>query len=385
MEQPEGFQVKPKDNVQLVCKLNKSIYGLKQCGRNWNKMLHDFLIENGFVQSQADYCIYTKLSDKENVILLVWVDDIVVAASSEVCLREVKEKLQSKFKMKDLGNLSHFIRIDFTQKVGTIKMNQSRYIDKILERFGVADCKARATPSEIKCDLTPEGNKTDQRRYREMLGSLIYIMTCTRPDISWIVSRLSQYMSDPREKHTTALKHVYRYLQGTKYYELCCNKCDTKLELMGYSDADWANDTEDRKSTTGYCFSLSQGGAIVSWKTKKQQTVALSTCEAEYVALAATVQEALYLTQLLKDMDHNFKQTVTVFEDNQGTIRLAKNPVNRQRSKQVDIKYHFIRSNVLQGKIILVYCPTESMVADVFTKSSTRGNIEKFSSYMFGI
>lgn len=154
---------------------------------------------------------------------------------------------------------------------------------------------------------------------------------------------------------------------------------------MEYSEADWANDTEDRKSTTGYCFSLSQGGAIVSWKTKKQQTVALSTCEAEYVALAATVQEALYLSQLLKDMDHNLEQTTKVFEDNQGTIHLAKNPVNRQRSKHVDIKYNFIRSNVLQGKIVLVYCPTENMVADVFTKSSTRAKVDKFSSYMFGI
>ena len=121
-----------------------------------------------------------------------------------------------------------------------------------------------------------------------------------------------------------------------------------------------------------------------SWKTKKQQTVALSTCEAEYVALTATIQEALYLAQILKDMDHSFEQTATVFEDNQGTIRLAKNPVNRQRTKHVDIKYHFIRSNVLQGKIVLVYCPTENMAADVFTKSATRAKIEKFCSYMFG-
>lgn len=192
MDQPEGFQVHQNNDVKLVCKLNKSISGLKQSGRNWNMMLHEFLIENEFVQSQADHCIYTKVSETEKVILLVWVDDIVVAASSVICLKEVKGKLQSKFKMKDLGNLSHFIGIDFTQKVDTVNMNQSRYIEKILERFGMADCTARVTPSEIKCDLAPEGDKTDQRRYREMLGSLIYIMTCTRPDISWIVSRLSQ-------------------------------------------------------------------------------------------------------------------------------------------------------------------------------------------------
>lgn len=124
-------------------------------------------------------------------------------------------------------------------------MNQSSYIEKILERIGMTDCKARATPSEIKCDLTPEGDKKDQRRYREMLGSLIYIMTCTRTDICYIVSRLSEYMSDPKEKHMTAVKHVYRYLQGTKGHELCYNKCGTKLQLIGYSDANWTNDAED--------------------------------------------------------------------------------------------------------------------------------------------
>lgn len=171
------------------------------------------------------------------------------------------------------------------------------------------DCKARATPSEAKCDLTPEGDQTVQRKYREMLGSLIYIMSCTRPDISWIVSKLSQYLSEPREKHMTAVKHVYRYLKGTKDVELCYKKCVNKLELTGYSDADWANDPDDRKSTTGYCFSLNKDGAVISWKTKKQQTVALSTCEAEYMALAATIQEALYLTQLLKDMDCCFQGT----------------------------------------------------------------------------
>lgn len=386
MEQPEGFHVKSKKGVQLVCKLNKSIYGLKQSGRNWNLMLHDFLLESEFVQSQTDNCIYTKMSDNEKVILLVWVDDIVVAASNEQCLKEVKEKLKSKFKMKDLGQLTHFIGIDFTQTEGTVKMNQSRYIDKILQRFGMSECKSRATPSEIKCDLTPEGDQTDQRQYRGMLGSLIYIMTCTRPDISWIVSKLSQHMSNPKEKHMVAVKHVYRYLKGTKNFELCYSKSDTKPELMGFSDADWANDPEDRKSTTGYCFSLNKDGAIVSWKTRKQPTVALSTCEAEYVALAATIQEAFYLKQLLKDIDPSFQHTTTtIFEDNQGTIRLAKNPVNRQRSKHVDIKYHFIRSSVMEGNVDLVYCPTESMVADVFTKSATRAKIDRFCPYMFGI
>ena len=209
-------------------------------------------------------------------------------------------------------------------------------------------------------------------------------MTCTRPDICWIVTKLSQYLSRPLKCHWVAAKHVLRYLKGTLDYELCYKKCND-FALIGYSDADWASSTDDRRSTTGYCFSLTKTGPLISWKSRKQPTVALSSCEAEYIALAAATQESLYLIQLLNNIGIGKKQGhVLIFEDNQGTIALAKNPVNHQRSKHIDIRYHFIRSELNRGRVVLEYCPTNEMVADCMTKPMTRFKLEAFKSYVFG-
>ncbi len=265
-------------------------------------------------------------------------------------------------------------------------MNQKRYILRILERFSMSDCKPRSIPCEQKLDYNSDSDPVDPKRYREAVGSLIYLMTCTRPDLSWIVSKLSQYLSDPYEQHWSTVKHVMRYLKGTIDHELCYKKSDEKLKLVAYSDADWASDLNDRRSTTGYCFSLTQDGPLISWKSKKQSTVALSTCEAEYIALAVTAQESMYLVQLLNSMDNDCLYIpVQIFEDNQGAIALSKNPVCRQRCKHVDVRYHFIRSALSNGKVTVEYCPTEEMVADVMTKPVTKFKLEKFKSFMFGM
>ena len=201
-----------------------------------------------------------------------------------------------------------------------------------------------------------------------------------------MVSKLSQYFAEPTEEQWVTVKHVLRYLRGTKGRELCFRRNDSeKLGLLAYSDADWAADTTDRRSTTGYCVSLSRNSSLISWKTRKQPTVALSTCEAEYMALASTIQECIYLEQLLEGIDGYEYTETTVYEDNQGTIALAKNPVSRQRCKHVDIKYHFIRSTVNDGKVTLVYCPTDEMVADVMTKPVTKLKLRKFTGLMFGV
>ena len=209
-------------------------------------------------------------------------------------------------------------------------------------------------------------------------------MTCTRPDLSWIVSRLSQTLSNPRTGDLIAAKHVLRYLKGTVDYELCFKKSDADLQLTAYSDSDWASCLEDRRSTTGYCCTLTEGGPLISWKSRKQPTVAISTCEAEYVALANTAQECLYLTQLLNGMYKKVHQSMKVSVDNQGAIALSKNPVNRQRSKHIDIKYHFVREMYVKGMIDIVYCPTQDMVADILTKPPTKCKLDNFKSIVFG-
>lgn len=384
MEQPEGFEIQGDKGEKLVYKLNKSLYGLKQSGRNWNQMLYKHLVENGFEQSPSDHCVYTKQTEEEMVVVVIWVDDMIIGASNERLLYETKQMMTDKFKMKDLGKLSYFLGIEFEQGDGYVKMSQKRYIQKMLEKYGMSDCKPRATPCEHKpeqgCD-----EPVDSRKYREVVGSLIYLMMCTRPDICWIVTKLSQHLSSPLEVHWVAVKHVLRYLKGTVDYELCFRKSKHGLKLIGYSDADWASSEDDRRSTSGYCFSLNEKGPLISWKSRKQSTVALSSCEAEYIALAAAVQESLYLRQLLCDIGHKDQdEPVLIFEDNQGTIALAGNPVNRQRSKHIDIRYHFIRSELSKGKVMLKYCPTADMLADVMTKPAKKFQLNKFNTLIFG-
>lgn len=383
MEQPEGFEISSKKG-KLVYKLNRSLYGLKQSGRNWNMILNSFLLENDFVRNCVDPCVYTKHVKDQMIVILVWVDDLIIATSNNSLLCEVKELMKNKYHMKDLGKLSYFLGIEFDQGKDYIKMSQQKYVYKVLEKFEMTNCKPRSTPSEQKPDFD-SGDSFDSRKYREAVGSLIYAMTCTRPDICWVVTKLSQYLSDPNTKHWIAVKHVLRYLKGTIDFGLSYKKDEDGLALVGYSDADWASSIDDRRSTTGYCFSLTKTGPLVSWKSKKQPTVALSSCEAEYMALAATTQESLYLKQLLSEMDIGHKyECAVIFEDNQGTIALSKNSMTQQRSKHIDVRYHFIRSELNDGRIVIQYCPTNDMKADIMTKSATKFKLDRFKTYIFG-
>ena len=385
LEQPEGY-AQSNTGEKLVWKLQKSLYGLKQSGRNWNALLHAYLTENGFKQNPADNCQYTKENQNEKVIVIVWVDDLIIAGNNEEVVKCVKRMLTERFKMKDLGRLNYFLGIDFSQSEGQVTMTQERYANKILSRFGMKDCKPRETPCESKLEFSDNAEKlADSRIYREAVGSLVYLATCTRPDLSFVVSKLSQHLAEPSEEHWNTVKHVFRYLRGTTDRGLCFKK-DHKndLGLIVHSDADWASDATDRRSTTGYCVSMSERSSLISWKSRKQPTVALSTCEAEYMALASAIQECMYLLQLLKGIDKSHYAQTKVFDDNQGAIALARNPVNRQRCKHIDIKYHFVRETVNSGKIGLEYCPTDRMIADIMTKPATKLQLKKFAQYLFG-
>jgi transposase InsO family protein len=385
MEQPEGFVKKGENGEKLVCKLNRSLYGLKQSGRNWNKLLHEHLETNRFEQSYVDNCVYTR--DGGNVIVIIWVDDIMIAAKDESLLQEVKDMFKQRFKMKDLGPLSWFLGIEFERKESCFEMNQKKYLEKLLQKFDMKDCKPRATPCDIGVNkMKSEDSKelTDPELYRSMVGSLIYAMTSTRPDICYVVTLLSQYMSKPTNAHLNMAKNVLRYIKGTLNFCLRFMKLEGQMELSGCSDSDWGG-SEDRRSITGYCFQLNVNGMhvngqgpLISWKSRKQQTVALSTCEAEYMALAAAIQEGKFLRQLLADMQGCNVKRVNIHVDNQGAISLAKNPVYHQRSKHIDIRYHFIRSEVQEGSVTLHYVPSEKNMADLFTKPVSKVRLNLF-------
>ena len=373
----------------MVCKLLKSIYGLKQSGRNWNILLHNFLLEKGFKQSPHDACLYTFVENPHIAIVLIWVDDILMAENSERCMKKIKHHLIVKFRMKDLGSVSCFLGIRFTQEEGKITMDQSKYLRNKLIKFKMDECKPRSTPCELG-GYPAENEETYDNisLYREMVGSLIYATTCTRPDLSWVVSKLSQHLSNPTQVDLTMLKHVFRYIKGTVDNRLTFRKSSRPLMLHAYSDADWASTVSDRRSTTGYYFSLSTDGPAVSWKTRKQPTVALSSCESEYMALCETAKEAIYLSNVLKDFSSVLKprvrKPVTIHVDNQGAIALGKNPVHHERSKHIDIRYHFTRECVANRTIKLTYVRSDDNTADLFTKAASRVKLSKFRKQLFG-
>ena len=332
--------------------------------------------------------MYKKTTNDGVTLVIIWVDDLIIAASNMNLMNSFKDNMKRRFKMKDLGKISYFLGIDFNQKDGEMRMNQKRYLTKLLERFNMTDCKPRTTPCEVQFDDNAHNNEPciNPTEYRELVGSLIYAATSTRPDISFVVSKLSQHLSTPLNKHMLMGKHVLRYLKGTLNYELVYRRSDDEpLELIAYCDSDWASSKEDRKSITGYCFSMTKSGGIISWKSRKQPTVALSTCEAEYMGLGSVTQESFYLTQLLRDMDEASMYTcVTVYEDNQGATALSRNPVNRQRTKHIDVRHHFVRNALEEGKIDIKYCPTEHMVADLLTKPMSRLKFLRFKTFLFG-
>ena len=240
IEQPEGYERKGPNGEKLVCKLKKSLYGLKQSGRNWNSMLHNYLTEEGFVKSLADPCVYVKTTEIGQVISVVWVDELIIAGSNTDVLKEFKESLMMRFKMKDLGKLSWFLGIQFKCENDFIEMSQSKYVEKILSRFNMSNCKPKAIPCELGANKASTGNEIEFENanlYREIVGSLIYLMTCTRPDLCYIVTYLSQYLSKPMKSHYGMAKQVLRYLQGTRDRCLKFVK-GTQLKLEGYSDSD---------------------------------------------------------------------------------------------------------------------------------------------------
>ena len=372
MTQLEGF-VRTGIKRNLVCQLLRSLYGLKQAARVWNLKIHAFLIKIGFVRSHADPCLYINI--KLGIYITIWVDDLLIAGKDGKQIADVKRQLASEFEMKDLGELKHFLGMRIARTLnGDITIDQNGYIRQILERFGMQDSKSVSTPFATGSRLvsanhtgTTSPTTTDIKEYQAMVGSLMYAMLCTRPDLAYAIQQLSQFSSNPTNAHFQAAKRVFRYLQGTQTTGLIYggNHNEITKRVQGYCDADYAADS-DRKSISGYVFTL--GGSPISWQAKKQTTVAQSTVEAEYAAMAHAAKEAIWLKYLLQDLGMSKYEPTILFCDNQGAISLAKNPTHHAKTKHVDVQLHFIRDHVEKGTINIEYCPTEDMLADLMTK-----------------
>ena len=388
LEQPQGFVKKANSGQKLVCKLNKSIYGLKQAAKNWYEALTSLLLKEGFKRSRNDYCLFVRKEEDETFsYVLVWVDDIVVAGATEEAVNEIKSMLNENFKMDDRGALNWFLGMQILRSHDKITVDQKKYIETVLQQFNMSDCKAVATPGEVNLKLVKSDDEeqklVDPKLYRSLVGSLLFIGKQTRPDILHIVNQLSRFLDKPNESHWKAAKHVLRYLKGTIDLRLTFLK-NSNSDIIGDSDADWSGDLNDRKSTTGYYFKFEGNGGAISWEVKKQATVALSSAEAEYQAMAAAVQEAIYLRALLEDFGLPMKKPIDIGEDNQSCIKMCHNPVMHKRSKHIDTKLHFIRERVENKEVKIHYVPTEEMTADILTKSLPRVKVQKHRTVLLG-
>ena len=317
----------------MVCRLKRSIYGLKQSPRCWNSALDVQLKEMGFAQSTSDPCVYMSTKG-EMFVIAVYVDDIVLAGKTDERIAEVKKALSERFKVKDMGNLHYFLGVKVAQNydTGETWIGQGLYTESILRKFGMADSKPVNTPvdtSTILVTATEDCETVNQGLYQSAVGSLLYLSSWTRPDITYAVSSVARFCLKPSKQHWIAVKRIMRYLRGTQNYGLLYSK-DGSKDILGYLDADWAGDVNDRKSTSGYLFHIS--GAAVSWRSKKQTCVALSTAEAEYMALASAAQEAMWMRQLMTDLKNRPTRATVIYEDNQSAICMANNFMEKQNT-----------------------------------------------------
>ncbi|KAL5742312.1 hypothetical protein ACOSP7_029044 [Xanthoceras sorbifolium] len=383
MRQPEGFKEAGKEN--LVCRLKKSLYGLKQAPRQWYKKFDSFMSSSGFTRCQADHCCYIKRFDNSFIILLLYVDDMLVAGSDMQEIMNLKRELSKQFAMKDLGAAKQILgmRIKRDTKSGTLLLSQAEYIKKVLSRFNMQDAKPVSTPLGIHFRLSKEQSpKTEEERthmakvpYASAIGSLMYAMVCTRPDIAQAVGAVSRYMNNPGKIHWEAVKWILRYLRGTTNKTLCFKGGDTTL--TGYVDADLAGNVDIRKSTTGYVYTL--GGTAVSWVSQLQKIVALSTTEAEYVAVTEASKEMVWLQSFLGELGKKQEDNV-LYCDSQSAIHLAKNPSFHSRTKHIQLRYHFIRSLLEDGILKLEKISGAQNPADMLTKTVTTDKLKLCSA-----
>jgi transposase InsO family protein len=370
MDQPEGFEVKGKEH--LVCKLKKSLYGLKQASRAWYRKMDNALLDRGFQRFQSDHCIYKYDRDKMIIYVILYVDDLIIMTNSKEELGNLKNYLNESFKMKDLGEIQNIVGLqikrDRSKKL--MQVHQEKFTHDLLVRYQMENCKAVGTPLENKTKLHKRDSNTEAqgniKRYQSIIGSLLYLVRGTRSDIAYAVTKLSQYSSDPSTIHEQALKRVLRYIRGTSNYCLEYKASNGSNILQAFTDSDWGGDVDSRRSMSGYVFLF--GGGAVNWSSKTQATVALSSVEAEYAATTHAAKEAIWLSRLLREAGHNLSLPITIFSDSQGSIALAKNPEFHARTKHIEIKHHFIRERVQDGIIRLEYIPTNDMLADQLTK-----------------
>ncbi|WVZ08164.1 hypothetical protein V8G54_021510 [Vigna mungo] len=364
MKPPPGLLL---PEPHLVCKLHKSLYGLRQASRQWNSKLTSALISYGFSQSSADHSLFTYHSSNSFIALLVYVEDIVLTRDNMQAINDVKQFLHHKFSIKDLGSLKFFLGFEVARSQQGLVLNQRKYCLEILSEFGLTGCKSATSPSNPTVKLTDDEGAlvSDPTAYRRLIGKLQYL-TNTRPDISFVVQQVSQFMSKPRQSHLHAAFRILRYLKSCPGLGLFYPSSNPH-RIQAFSDSDWATCSLTRKSITGYC--VFYGHCLISWKSKKQSTVSRSFTEAEYRALTSVACELQWLKYIADDLCLKIPLPFPTFCDNQSAIQLAKNPSFHERTKHIEVDCHLIRAKILDGLIVISHVPSKHQLADMLTKS----------------
>ena len=402
MEVPEGIEIQETGKRRMVCRLLRGLYGLKQSGRIWNKAWDSFLVEKcGFTRSVEDYAVYYRRGLLGKPLwILIWVDD-VLWIGEPADIRQAKKELGNQFPLKDLGPAHFFLGMQIIRQPEQHKITlmQDQYIDTVMKRFNFEDAYPVSTPMEPGSRLTnnsetPDSTQADEILYRSILGSMMYLMLCTRPDLAFAIGKLSKYSANPTTEHLKAAKRLLRYTSKTRNVGLHFGPFSPAGLPTAYvfSDADWAGDIENRRSTGAYICTISDGTSnsphtAISWSSKQQPTIALSSTEAEYMAMTQACKEAIWVRRLLTELatemtPYDTAAPITIFADNQGSMALAKNPEFHSRTKHIGIQHHFIREKVNTQEVTLEYLPTGDMLADLLTKALPREKVERFRKEM---
>jgi hypothetical protein len=365
-------------NGRFVIRLAKGLYGLKQSAKVWNDNLNDHLLSRSFQRSKADPCAYYKQLDKVNfVIVLTYVDDIVITATRQQSIDEEITAFKNRYRIKELGVISWLLGMHVERtKDGSIKIDQHLYIEALVARFANympqhGPKLPTSEPTLLQANLSPdpgseESAKMNAYPYANLVGALLYASTMTRPDIAFAVSQVARFMANPAPEHWSAAIKILAYLRNTSTVGLMYKR-NGSPDLQGYVDASYAACLDTSRSTTGFVFTLA--GGPVSWQSKRQSTVALSTAEAEYMALCDGTKEALFMRQILADIGFKPTKPTALLEDNKAAILMTAKPIHHQRSKHIHVRFHFTREAVERGEIKIEYVNTSAQLADYLTKA----------------
>jgi Reverse transcriptase (RNA-dependent DNA polymerase) len=364
MDIPPGYSY--SGSSSQVCKLKKALYGLKQSPRAWFGRFCRAMKKYEYSQSESDHTLFYRKRCEKITILIIYVDDIIITGDDQDEIKRLQEQLYKEFEMKDLGRLKYFLGIEVARSKEDISLSQRKYVLDLLSETGMLDCRPVDTPvvQNLKLGELQDQVPANKERYQRLVGKLIYL-SHTRPDIAYAVSVVSQFMHAPGEQHMEAVFRILRYLKGAPGRGIYFKK-NGHLRIEGYTDSDWAGSITDRKSTSGYFTFV--GGNLVTWRSKKQKVVALSSAEAEFIGIAKGVQELIWLRKIMRELGFDPSEGMRLMCDNKAAIAISQNPVQHDRTKHIEVSRHFIRHHLEENVISLPFVRTGDQLADILTK-----------------